>query len=481
MTAKNRQKSAAGEKAAAAAAAAAAATVAAPVQDEKKPQRSNGVSGPTGAPGHARTGKSWLGSLVSALFYAAMLGAAGLAAFHLQKVVEEIRQTSAKHAESAQASADMSRKMDNVARQVESLRGAVDGLETSLGVTRVELEGALSRMKKGEEETRRVEDTLQKLRSDLLRDLSEGISEVKEARERDFSSLETTVEQRLDDVSRSMRASVAEFTAAQGEAQSQLADLQARLGGVEDPALVKQELSAIVNAVAEIRAAKQDADTSTLSIQEQISSVRAELQTRNQEVASLSQEVGSVRSVVQDTVGSLKMGVSAAESEVKALKDQTATLEGSLARALDGVGDVEKKLSEVSAQTQKRWDDVEARLKAAEESGDSVSSKLESILSKDDVHESGKEQGGHKELEALRSSLEDLQSNMATMEEAQDTLLSTDSLMGRRVEDLERKLAASEEEAEHAATLEEHGQAIASMQRALQEVTQTVAALSEPQ
>ncbi|XP_061768132.1 cytoskeleton-associated protein 4 [Nerophis ophidion] len=475
MTAKNRQKSAAGEKAAAAASAAAAA---APVQDEKKPSKSNGVSGPTGAPGHARTGKSWLGSLVSALFYAAMLGAAGLAAFHLQKVVEEIRQTSAKHAESAQASADMSRKMDNVARQVESLRGAVDGLETSLGVTRVELEGALSRMKKGEEETRRVEDTLQKLQSDLLRDLSEGISEVKEARERDFSSLETTVEQRLDDVSRSMRASVAEFTAAQGEAQSQLADLKARLGGIEDPALVKQELSAIVNAVAEIRAAKQDADTSTLSIQEQISSVRAELQTRNQEVASLSQEVESVRSVMQDTVGSLKMGVSAAQSEVQALKDQTVTLEGSLARALDGVGDVEKKLSEVSAQTQKRWDDMEARLKASEESGDSVSSKLESILSK---HDSGVELGGDKELEALRSSLENLQSNMDAMGEAQDTLMSTDSIMGRRVEDLERKLAASEGEEEHAATLEELGQAITSMQKALQEVTQTVAALSQPQ
>nr|XP_057933945.1 cytoskeleton-associated protein 4 [Doryrhamphus excisus] len=461
MTAKNRQKSSTGEKAAAA-----------PVQDEKKPQKSNGTAGSQ----RPRTGRSCLGSLVSVLFYAAVLGGAGLAAFHLQKVVEEIRQTSAKHAESAQMSAEMSRKMDNVVQQVGSLRSVMDGLESSLGATRVELEGAIGRVKKGEQETRRVEEALQKLQNDLLRDLSEGISEVKEARERDFSSLEKTVEQRLEEVSSSVRASVAEFTEAQSEARNQLADLKARLGGIEDPALVKQELSAIVDAVAEIRAAKQEADSSTVSIQERIGSVREELQTRNQEVASLSQEVESVRALVQETVGSLKMSVSAAETDVQALKDQSSTLEGGLGEAMDGVRDVEKKLNEISAQTQKRWDDMEARLKASEENGDSFSSKVESLLSKYDV---AVEQEEREDLKALRSTLEDLRSNVASMGEAQDTLATTDSLMGQRVEELERRLLASEGEAEHAAaTLEEHGQAIASMQRALQEATQTLAALS---
>ncbi|XP_054609728.1 cytoskeleton-associated protein 4-like [Dunckerocampus dactyliophorus] len=471
MTAKNRQKSSASEKTAAAA----------PVQDEKKPQKSNGTSGSAGSQ-RPRTGGSCLGSLVSALFYAAILGGAGLAAFHLQKVVEEIRQTSAKHAESARMGAEMSRKMDNVVQQVGSLRSVVEGLELSLGATRAELEGAVSRMKKGEEETRRVEEALQRLQNDLLRDLSEGISEVKEARERDFSSLETTVEQRLEEVSSSVRASVAEFTEAQGEARRQLAALEGRLVGIEDPALVKQELSAIVDAVAEIRAAKQEADSSAVSIQERIGSVREELQTRNQEVASLSQEVESVRSLMQDALGGLKLSVSAAQMDVQALKDQSSTLEGSLEQALDGVRDVEKKLSEVSAQTQKRWDNAEARLKASEESGDFLSSKVESLLSKHDTRQSTlaeKERGEHEELEALRSSLEDLRSNVASMGETQDTLAATDSLMGQRVEELERRLLAPEGEAEHAATLEEHGRAIASMRRALQEATQTLAILSE--
>ena len=62
----------------------------------------------------------------------------------------------------------------------------MDGLESSLAVTRSELAAASGRLKKGEVEKQRLEEALQKLQNDLLRDLSTGISEVKEARERDF-------------------------------------------------------------------------------------------------------------------------------------------------------------------------------------------------------------------------------------------------------------------------------------------------------
>ncbi|XP_077399959.1 cytoskeleton-associated protein 4 [Vanacampus margaritifer] len=446
---------------------------------EEKPQKSNGVSGSAASQGSSRSsgkksggGGGCLATLFSALFYAAMIGGAGLAAFHLQKVVEEIRQTSANHAESAQKSAEVSVKMESVVQQVASLKGAVDSLESSLGATRAELEGAMTRMTRGEEETRRVEEALQKLQNDLLRELSEGISEVKEARERDFSSLETTVEQRLEEVSKSVRASVAEFTDAQGEAQSQLAELKAKLGGIEDPAMVKQEMSAIVEVLAEIRTTKQDADASADSIREQINSVREELRTRSQEVVSLSLDVESFRLMVQDKVGSLKLSVSNAESEVQVLGDRTASLEGGLEQAAEGVRDVERKLNEVAAQTEKRADDMEARLKASEETGESVTAKVESLLSQYDAQESalsGKALSG--------SELEELRADVAAVGVAQDSLAHTDSLMAQRVEELER--LAAEGAAEHAAKLEAQQQAIASIQTALGEATQTLAALSE--
>lgn len=400
--------------------------------------------------------------------------------------------------------------------QINGLKSVVDGLESSVGITRVELEGAVSRMKKNEVETRRVGEALQKLQNDLLRDLSEGINEVKEARRRDFSSLEKTVEERLAEASQSIRASLVEFTEAQGEAQSQLADLKARLGDMEDPALIKQELSAIVDVVAEIRAAKEDSGASADSLREQIGSVRAELQTRNQEVASLSQEVETVRLVVQETVGSLRQSLSAAEAGIQALKDKSGTLESSVQQAADAVRHVQTQGNEAAAQVKKQADDLEARVKASEESADSLSasvshitSKVESLLSKYDTTESalaaqGQEveevkTGLKQEMEALISSLGTLQSNVATLGDAQAKLTLKDSDMDEQVKALQERLATlegssgSSVEPEQlqslrsmvagleakATKLEGHEEAISTLQQALQETTRTLAELSE--
>ncbi|XP_040029023.2 cytoskeleton-associated protein 4 [Gasterosteus aculeatus] len=511
MTAKNRHKNSSSEKSAAAAAAASSAEDA-----PKKSPRStgNGVSGP-GPQGSGSGSCLSLGLVATALFYVALLSAAGFAAFYMQRVVEEIQKSGARHEEAARQSAELSGKVERVVQQVESLGSVVDGLESSLGVTRVELEGAVSRMKRGEVETRRVEEALQRLQNNLLKDLSDGINEVKEARERDFSSLENTVEERLAEVSRSIAANVAEFTEAQGEAQSQLADVKARLADIVDPALVKQELSAIVDAVAEIKMAKEASDESADSILEQIGAVRSELQTRNQEVASLSLEVESVRSVVQDTVGNLRQSLAATEAEVQALRDKSATLEGVVQDAADAVLSVEKQVAAEAAQVQRRSEDLEGRVKTSEENGESlsasvsdISAKVESLFAKYDTHESAlaaqgraaekAHSGVDQEVEALKSILGELQSNMAALGSAQTKRSSKDSSLGEQVAALEERLGALEEsnggvkpealqslsstveglEAK-AAKLERHDESISALQKALQETTKTLEGLSK--
>lgn len=390
------------------------------------------------------------------------------------------------------------------------LKSAIDGLETSVGTTRAELEGAMSRMKNNELETRRLEETLQKLQNDLLRDLSEGINEVKEAREMDFSSLETTVEERLAEVSQSIKVSLEEFTKAQGEAQSQLADLRARLGDMEDPSLIKQELSAIVDVVAEIRTAKSS-HASAESFGEQIGAVRAELQIRSQEVASLSQELETVRSVMQETIGSLRKAVSAAEANVQALKDKSGALESSVEQVTDAVHHVETQMNEAETRARKQADDLDTRVKASEESADSltslisdISSKVESLLSKYDDTESAfaanvkaaeeAKRGMQQEVEVLTKRLGELQSNMDALGDIKATLTSKDADLDQSVKNLEVRLAtvegsSSSEEPEQlrslwstlasleakAAKLEHHEEAIASLQKALEETTRTLA------
>ncbi|KAF6731232.1 hypothetical protein FQA47_015153 [Oryzias melastigma] len=96
----------------------------APEDAPKKPQKSSNATtnGGPGGPQGPRASSGCLGLFASTLFYVALIGAAGFAAFHLQQVVEEFRHANAKHEESARHNAEMSGKMESVVQQVDSLR-----------------------------------------------------------------------------------------------------------------------------------------------------------------------------------------------------------------------------------------------------------------------------------------------------------------------------------------------------------------------
>lgn len=108
MTAKNRNKNSSSEKSAASS------------QDDasKKTLKSTNTNGASGSGPQGPRSGSCLSFFVTTVFYIALIGAAGFAAFYLQQVVEEIRQTSARHEESARRSAEMSSTMESVVQQV---------------------------------------------------------------------------------------------------------------------------------------------------------------------------------------------------------------------------------------------------------------------------------------------------------------------------------------------------------------------------
>lgn len=112
MTAKNRQKNS--EKGAASG-----------QQDDahKKnpPSASVSVAAHHGSSNSSSRCMRCLGLLASTVFYAALLGAAGFAAFHVQHAVEEMRESNAKQEESARQYSDIATKMVNVVHQVKGL------------------------------------------------------------------------------------------------------------------------------------------------------------------------------------------------------------------------------------------------------------------------------------------------------------------------------------------------------------------------
>ncbi|KAI1888110.1 hypothetical protein AGOR_G00181670 [Albula goreensis] len=426
---------------------------------------------------------SWA-KVLAALSYIALVAAAGFAAFYLQRVVEEVGQINSRTEESIQKNAELTKKMESVLQQVDSLSQTVDGFDTALSRMRTELESTGWAVRKGEAETRRVEEALQKLQNELLRDLSDGIQEVKEAREQDSASLERTVEERLTELTRSIGDSVAEFTEAQGETQGQLKDLKVRLDSMDDPSSLKRELLAITETVGELHTASQAAENTAESLRTQIDNVRAELQIRNQEVASTAQEIESVRELVQNTAGVLRQAVTEAESSVKALTDQTQTLQSGLDLAVGSIQSLEEGLRGAVSHAEKSGEEVEARLKAveqsAETSGAAVSqqtARMESLLSKYDSHESVLATLG-RDLESVRSAGEaEAVKLQAALKEAQQ------ALRGRwwhckQVESLGKKLNALEKDTSDTQALEHLKNSVSQAQKDMQQLRTTVNSLT---
>ncbi|XP_062852500.1 cytoskeleton-associated protein 4 [Trichomycterus rosablanca] len=413
---------------------------------------------------NSRSASGKLSAFISALCYFILVSGAAIASFYLQRVLNEVNQIRLESEESLQKNSQLVHKVETALQQVTSMKSSLDSLEVTVGRAQAKLDNTNLAVQKGEAEIRRVEEVLQKLQNEILHDLSEGIREVKQAREHDFSSLERTLEERLAELSRSIADSVAEFTGAQGEAQAQLSKLKAQLEEHSEPGNLKDELTAITTAVAQLHTANEVADGNVGVLREQIASVGSELQTRNKEVASLSEEIETIRSLVQSTAGLLRQKVSAVQVSMQAVSDQVQSLQDGQETTSKALQSLETDLREELAKTEKKEDDLEARLKATEESAEALKSsaaeqmrRVEVLLSKYDSHESSlasqsqvatkARQALREEMDGLRGSVEDLQISLSSLA-ATNSRLEEMRMEALGEESLEENVEMVEEQAE---------------------------------
>lgn len=371
-------------------------------------------------------GPSAFMKFIYAIFYLTLAGGAGLAAFYLQQVLSEVRVTTLRNEESMERCRELSSDVEHALQQINSLKSSLEGLETAVVDAKADLQGTSRAVQKGEDKNRQMEETLQNLQNKIFRDLTNGIEEVKDAREKDVSSLERTLEERLSQLSRSISESVAEFAGEQNQYKSELQELKARLEEQHTPAFLKQELTAINSAVANLNTANEVAEGNVEVLREQIATVGAELQTRNKEVASVSEEIEAVRSLMQSTVGALREEVSAARAGVQGTSDQLQALTDGQDRSSEAIQTLEKQLREELLKVEKRGEDVEARLKATEESEELLTSslseqtiRLDVFISKYESHESSLNEyktSAVKDIVTLRDDLEEMKSSLGEIQ-----------------------------------------------------------------
>ncbi|XP_016110588.1 cytoskeleton-associated protein 4 [Sinocyclocheilus grahami] len=360
--------------------------------------------------------------LLSALSYMGFVAGTVIVSVCFYQELSEIKHSSSRHEQCVQKSADAQ-------QQIRSMQASLEALESAVLGVRTDLERTGRAAQKGEDNTRRLEDSLQNLQSKISQELTQAIREVKEAREKHALSLE----ERLSQLSHS----TAESSVQQSQFQSELQELRARLEQQDAPALLRQELESLSSAVATLHTASEVSEGNMAVLREQIAAVSAEQQTRNREVASVSEDVEAVRTLLQSAAGSLRDEMSAARADAQSASDQTQSLSDRLEHTSTALQSLETHSRDQLLQLEKHREDVAGRLKSVEESQEGMESSLTEQTNRLNAltakHESQQRSlGDYKTtaetesqalrdgLDGLRSRLEELQTQVSELDAGQE-------------------------------------------------------------
>ncbi|XP_041113221.1 cytoskeleton-associated protein 4-like [Polyodon spathula] len=404
--------------------------------------------------GSTNTGSGILGKVFTVVLYLVLISAAGFAGYYLQIVMEQVSELNSRNEETSAQAMELVKRVESVLQQVDSLKLTVGNFDISLKDTNKELESTNKAVRKGETEKRRIEEVLHKLQNEILQDLSDGILDIREARERDFSSLEQTVEERLTELTKSINDNVSVFTEVQGVTQNELQTIKSKIDAVEDLGLLKGELLAITTAVADLSTATEVKEEVIESLKNQISSLQSEVQTRNQEVASTVQEFEELQERVQRTGSSLRELVSEAETSINFVSGEVQALHEGLQQVKASISEQEQNLLALATSGEKT-ENLESRLKAVEENTESLivsaseqSDRMESIRSKYDALKSSLS-ALERDIESIQSSASkrddlDLQSAVQKVTEAQESFISDIELLKNNLSELQIAVQSAE-------------------------------------
>lgn len=280
----------------------------------------------------------------------------------------------------------------------------------------------------------RISEVLQKLQNEILKDLSDGIHVVKDARERDFTSLENTVEERLTELTKSINDNIAIFTEVQKRSQKEINDVKAKVASLENSEGYKQDLKALKEVVKEIQ-------TSVKSKEKDLEALRSTLQTMESDVYTEVKELVSLKQEQQR----FKEAADSEHLTLQTLTEKVFQSEESTARLPEEIRRLEEELRQLKAQSLRPEEDGVFNADA---------------------------------LEVLQSKSQGLDSRLQTVE---DGVQAVQMASARQRESLESLLAKSEEYEQRLAALQERLQSLGSTSEDQGGLASTVRNLGEAQ
>uniref|UniRef100_K7GC68 Cytoskeleton associated protein 4 n=1 Tax=Pelodiscus sinensis TaxID=13735 RepID=K7GC68_PELSI len=254
-------------------------------------------------------------------------------------------------------------------------------------------------VKQGESEINRISEVLQKLQNEILKDLSDGIHVVKDARERDFMSLENTVEERLTELTRSINDNIAIFTEVQKRSQNEINDMKAKVASLGETDVYKHEFKVLKDTIDEMQTSLKTKEKTIESLKSTIESMESDVYTEVKELVNLKQELEKFKETADTEYLSLKAfqeKVLKAEESITQLPDEIKRLDEDLQQIKADLNKQEENVlyKNVLETLEKTTDGFESRFRGVEDSFQSLSSvdakqseKMESLLSKHEEYE----------------------------------------------------------------------------------------------
>ncbi|XP_049740209.1 cytoskeleton-associated protein 4 [Elephas maximus indicus] len=358
-----------------------------------------------------------LGKALNFLFYLALVAAAAFSGWCVHHVLDEVQQVRLSHQDFSRQREELGQGLQGVEQKVQSLQATFGTFESVLRSSQHKQDLTEKAVKQGESEINRISEVLQKLQNEILKDLSDGIHVVKDARERDFTSLENTVEERLTELTKSINDNIAIFTDVQKRSQKEINDVKVKVASLEESEEYKQDLKAVKEVVKEIQTSVKSKEKDIEALRSTLQTMESDVYTEVKELVNLKQEQQKFKEVADMGHATLQTltekilqseeSISRLPGEIRRLEEELHQLKADFNRPEeDGMfknADAFEALQRKSQGLDSRLQNVEDGVQSMQSTSVQQTESLESLLSKSEEYE--------RRLSALQERVEGLGSS----------------------------------------------------------------------
>ncbi|XP_062928611.1 cytoskeleton-associated protein 4-like [Mobula hypostoma] len=330
---------------------------------------------------------STIGKVLNVLLFLVLAAAAAVFGWYVHSLSEQINHLHQRNEEISLRSNDLTKKMETLLQQVESTKVMMNKLESVLHSNQQELQKTNNAVLKGESKTTQIGETLQKLQTEILRDLSDGIQDVRDARERDFTSLEKTVEERLTELTKSIHDNIAVFTELQRKSQNDIDAIKSKIESLELAVETKsQETTSLVDKYNQLESTLRSQQSAYGTLKESVSKTENIVNGISEEIHQSQQDLQEAKKKLNEQI---KTMISEASNTIENVEKNNEKFESRLITTEENIMALNTAATHLSEKIEYyNFDSIQGTLKSVLESHESLSS----------------------DLQALKSNLEDVQS-----------------------------------------------------------------------